>query len=100
MHYHFSACAAQVCHARVCNLEGQVEVLAQSERRLKEQVSALEEEKLQLETTVTQLQNLLTSLGIHPSSLDGLTLLPPSDTQKGLDVRTADPEHPALPQGS
>ncbi|XP_078801266.1 TBC1 domain family member 1-like isoform X12 [Oryzias latipes] len=90
----------QVCHARVCNLEGQVEVLAQSESRLKEQVSALEEEKLQLETTATQLQNLLTSLGIHPSSLDGLTLLPPSDTQKGLDVRTADPEHPALPQGS
>lgn len=77
-----------------------MEVLAQSESRLKEQVSALEEEKLQLETTVTQLQNLLTSLGIHPSSLDGLTLLPPSDTQKGLDVRTADPEHPALPQGS
>uniref|UniRef100_A0A8C7Z139 TBC1 domain family member 1 n=1 Tax=Oryzias sinensis TaxID=183150 RepID=A0A8C7Z139_9TELE len=93
----------QVCHARVCNLEGQVEVLAQSESRLKEQVSALEEEKQQLETTVTQLQNLLTSLGIHPTSLDGLTLLPPSDTQKaseGLDVRTADPEHPALPQGS
>ncbi|XP_024145207.1 TBC1 domain family member 1 isoform X4 [Oryzias melastigma] len=80
----------QVCHARVFNLEGQVEVLAQSESRLKEQVSALEEEKQQLETTVTQLQRLLTSLEIHSTSLDGLTLLPPSEAQSALELKATE----------
>ncbi|RVE76407.1 hypothetical protein OJAV_G00007230 [Oryzias javanicus] len=77
----------QVCHARVFNLEGQVEVLAQSESLLKEQVSALEEEKQQLETTVAQLQRLLTSLEIPSTSLDGLALLPPSDAQLALELK-------------
>ncbi|XP_021173664.2 TBC1 domain family member 1 isoform X2 [Fundulus heteroclitus] len=63
----------QVSHARVCNLEGRVEALAQSEGRLKEQVSALEEEKQQLASTVAHLQKLLTGLGIN-ADLDGQTL--------------------------
>uniref|UniRef100_A0A7N6C2G8 TBC1 domain family member 1 n=1 Tax=Anabas testudineus TaxID=64144 RepID=A0A7N6C2G8_ANATE len=53
----------QVSHARVCSLESQVESLVQSENQLREQVSALEEEKQQLLSTVTRLQDLLTSLG-------------------------------------
>lgn len=67
----------QVSHARVSGLEGQVETLAQSESRLREQVSALEEEKKQLASTITHLQDLLTSLGIHTTP-DGHTLPPPS----------------------
>uniref|UniRef100_A0A146P6H9 TBC1 domain family member 1 n=1 Tax=Fundulus heteroclitus TaxID=8078 RepID=A0A146P6H9_FUNHE len=63
----------QVSHARVCNLEGRVEALAQSEGRLKEQVSALEEEKQQLASTVAHLQKLLAGLGIN-ADLDGQTL--------------------------
>ncbi|KAM9315237.1 TBC1 domain family member 1 isoform 3-T4 [Pholidichthys leucotaenia] len=68
----------QVSHARVCSLESRVEALAQSEGQLKEQVSALEEEKQQLASTVTCLQDLLTSLGIHIGP-DGHTLPPPSE---------------------
>lgn len=59
--------------ARVCSLESRVEALVQSEGRLKEQVSALEDEKKQLLNTVTHLQDLLASLGIH-SPPDGHTL--------------------------
>ncbi|XP_028449480.1 TBC1 domain family member 1 isoform X2 [Perca flavescens] len=55
----------QVSHARVCSLESRVDALAQSEAQLREHVSALEEEKKQLFSTVTRLQDLLTSLGIH-----------------------------------
>ncbi|XP_013868714.1 TBC1 domain family member 1 isoform X3 [Austrofundulus limnaeus] len=61
----------QVSHARVCSLESRVEALSQSEGQLKEQVSALEEEKQQLVSTIARLQNVLTSLGIQ---LDGQTL--------------------------
>uniref|UniRef100_A0A665WHX1 TBC1 domain family member 4 n=1 Tax=Echeneis naucrates TaxID=173247 RepID=A0A665WHX1_ECHNA len=45
----------QVSQARVCSLESQVEALVQSEGQLREQVSALEEEKKQLLSTVTHL---------------------------------------------
>ncbi|GAA6214699.1 TBC1 domain family member 1 [Lates japonicus] len=93
----------QVSHARVCSLESRVETLVQSEGRLKEQVSALEEEKQQLLSTVTRLQDLLTSLGIH-SSPDGFTI--PSaaantEDSKGVANRTIDSLlHPlALPEG-
>lgn len=55
----------QVSHARVCSLEGQVEALGQSEVRLKEQVSALEEEKQQLSSTITRLRELLASLNVQ-----------------------------------
>ncbi|XP_041820289.1 TBC1 domain family member 1 isoform X2 [Chelmon rostratus] len=68
----------QVSHARVCSLENRVEALTQSEGRLREQVSALEEEKKQLASTVTRLQDLLTSLGIQTTP-DGPTLPPPSE---------------------
>ncbi|XP_040891559.1 TBC1 domain family member 1 isoform X2 [Toxotes jaculatrix] len=100
----------QVSHARVCSLESRVEALVQSEGQLREQVSALEEEKKQLLSTVTRLQDLLNSLGIHP---DGHTLPPPAERHvvststktedgKGLATRTVDsPLHPlALPEGS
>ncbi|KAM4750754.1 TBC1 domain family member 1 isoform 4-T4 [Anableps anableps] len=63
----------QVSHARVCSLESRVEALAQSEGQLKEQVSALEEEKKQLASTIAHLQKLLTSLGIN-ADLDEQTL--------------------------
>ncbi|XP_078116020.1 TBC1 domain family member 1 isoform X2 [Sander vitreus] len=63
----------QVSHARVCSLESRVDALAQSEAQMREQVSALEEEKTQLFSTVTRLQDLLTSLGIHTTP-DGHTL--------------------------
>lgn len=102
----------QVSHARVCSLEGRVEVLVQSEGRLKEQVSALEEEKQQLASTVARLQDLLTSLGIHTSP-DGHTIPPPSEKHAvaaasilegsdRLDNRTVDSLlHPlAPPKGS
>ncbi|XP_026215180.1 TBC1 domain family member 1 isoform X1 [Anabas testudineus] len=68
----------QVSHARVCSLESQVESLVQSENQLREQVSALEEEKQQLLSTVTRLQDLLTSLGIRITP-DGQTLPPPKE---------------------
>uniref|UniRef100_A0A673CG80 TBC1 domain family member 1 n=1 Tax=Sphaeramia orbicularis TaxID=375764 RepID=A0A673CG80_9TELE len=58
----------QVSHARVCSLENQVQALVHSEGRLKEQVSALEQEKKQLLSTVTRLQDLLTSLAPPESS--------------------------------
>ncbi|KAM3864861.1 TBC1 domain family member 1 [Diretmus argenteus] len=57
----------QVSHARVCSLESRMETLVQSEGQLREQVSSLEEEKRQLQSTVTRLHNLLTSHGIHTS---------------------------------
>uniref|UniRef100_A0A8C4IVB4 TBC1 domain family member 1 n=1 Tax=Dicentrarchus labrax TaxID=13489 RepID=A0A8C4IVB4_DICLA len=61
----------QVSHARICSLESRVEALAQSEGQLREQVSALEEEKKQLASTVTRLQDLLTSLDVGtPPYLD------------------------------
>ncbi|KAK5606813.1 hypothetical protein CRENBAI_015237 [Crenichthys baileyi] len=63
----------QVSHARVCNLESRVEALAQSEGQLKQQVSALEEEKTQLASTIAHLQKLLTSMGIN-ADLEGQTL--------------------------
>uniref|UniRef100_A0A3B4VJN9 TBC1 domain family member 1 n=1 Tax=Seriola dumerili TaxID=41447 RepID=A0A3B4VJN9_SERDU len=102
----------QVSQARVCSLESRVEVLGQSEGRLREQVSALEEEKNQLLSTVTRLQDLLTSLGIH-NSPDGHTLSSPTERhaasaaaktedRKGLANRTEDPllHMLALPEGS
>lgn len=80
-----------------------MESLVQSEGRLKEQVSALEEEKKQLLSTVTRLQDLLTSLGIH-SSPDGFTI--PSaaantEDSKGVANRTVDSllHSLALPEG-
>uniref|UniRef100_A0A3P8PXA8 TBC1 domain family member 1 n=1 Tax=Astatotilapia calliptera TaxID=8154 RepID=A0A3P8PXA8_ASTCA len=63
----------QVSHARVCNLESRVEALAQAEGQLKEQVSALEEEKKQLLNTITHLQGLLSNLGINANP-DGQAL--------------------------
>ncbi|XP_059194124.1 TBC1 domain family member 1 [Centropristis striata] len=100
----------QVSHARVCSLESRVEVLAQSEGQLKEHVSALEQEKKELASTVTRLQDLLTSLGIHTTP-DGHTLPPPTErhtvtakvgNREGLSNRTVDSlPHPlALPEGS
>lgn len=92
----------QVSHARVCSLEGQLEVLVQSEGQLREQVSALEQEKTQLLSTVSRLQDLLNSLGIHTSP-DGQVVVPPDDklpaSLKGRDThgpggRT---EHSILP---
>uniref|UniRef100_A0A1A8GHI2 TBC1 domain family member 1 n=1 Tax=Nothobranchius korthausae TaxID=1143690 RepID=A0A1A8GHI2_9TELE len=63
----------QVSQAQVCSLESRVEALAKSEGRLKEQVSSLEEEKLKLVGTITQLKSLLSSMGLN-SSLDGQTV--------------------------
>lgn len=107
--YQPSPCPTQVSHARVCSLESRVEALTQSEGRLREQVSALEEEKKQLASTVTRLQDLLTTLGIHTTP-DGHTLPPPSERYavtatakvEGLANRTVDSLlHPlALPEGS
>ncbi|XP_023124964.2 TBC1 domain family member 1 isoform X3 [Amphiprion ocellaris] len=100
----------QVSQARVCSLESRVEALVQSEGQLKEQVSALEEEKQQLASTVARLHDLLTNLGIHP---DGHTLPPPSEKHavaaaskleisERLDNRTVDSLlHPlVLPKAS
>lgn len=91
----------QVSHARVCSLEGRVEALAQSESHLREHVSALEEEKKQLVSTVTRLQDLLASLGIHTTP-DGHTLPPPSERHRVTAIRTVDSlPHPlVLPEGS
>ncbi|XP_028317468.1 TBC1 domain family member 1 isoform X3 [Gouania willdenowi] len=66
----------QVSHARACSLEAQVEALVQGEMRLKEQLSVLEQEKKHLASTVTRLQDLLSTLGVHFSP-DGDTLTPP-----------------------
>ncbi|XP_040001849.1 TBC1 domain family member 1 isoform X2 [Xiphias gladius] len=102
----------QVSHARVCSLESRVEALVQSDGQLREQVSALEEEKKQLLSTVTRLQDLLTNHGIH-SSPDGHILPQPverhavsaagkTEDRKGLAKRTVNSLlHPlALPEGS
>ncbi|XP_071399676.1 TBC1 domain family member 1 isoform X2 [Centroberyx affinis] len=97
----------QVSHARVCSLESRVENLVQSEGRLKEQVSALEEEKRQLQSTVTRLHDLLASLGIpaspdaHPPS-DGHTFTAKGDGREELGNGTAASlTHPlALPDSS
>ncbi|TKS68136.1 TBC1 domain family member 1 [Collichthys lucidus] len=103
----------QVSHARVCSLESRVEALAQSEVRLKEQVSALEGEKQQLQSTVTRLQDLLSSLSIHTTTTTTTTeehALTPSHSERHaaaakvvvLANRTVDSRpHPlALPEGS
>ncbi|XP_061567003.1 TBC1 domain family member 1 isoform X2 [Cololabis saira] len=86
----------QVSHARICSLESRVEALAQSEGRLKEQVSALEEEKQQLVGTVDRLQNLVTGLGLHAGA--GEPTLPslPGLAASALDGRTADSVHHPL----
>ncbi|XP_027138463.1 TBC1 domain family member 1 isoform X3 [Larimichthys crocea] len=103
----------QVSHARVCSLESRVEALAQSEVRLKEQVSALEGEKQELQSTVTRLQDLLSSLSIHTTTTTTTTeehALTPSHSERHaaavkvevLANRTVDSHpHPlALPEGS
>ncbi|XP_037327606.2 TBC1 domain family member 1 isoform X2 [Pungitius pungitius] len=71
----------QVSHARVCSLEGQVEILAQSEGQLREQVTALEGEKEQLASTVRHLRDILTGLGIHTTP-EGHTPPPPHPEDK------------------
>ncbi|XP_072771020.1 TBC1 domain family member 1 isoform X2 [Nerophis lumbriciformis] len=60
----------QVSYARVCSLESRVAALVQSDAELREQVSALKQEKLQLVSTATRLQDLLTTLGIHSTPDD------------------------------
>ena len=108
----FISTIPQVSQARVCSMQGRVEALSQSEVLLTEHVSALEEEKKQLVSTVQLLQDILTSLGMH-STPDGQTLPPPSErdtvtaTEKveereGGANRTVDsPPHPlVLPEGS
>uniref|UniRef100_A0A671TLY0 TBC1 domain family member 1 n=1 Tax=Sparus aurata TaxID=8175 RepID=A0A671TLY0_SPAAU len=89
----------QVSHARVCSLESRVEALAQSEGQLREQVSALEEEKKQLASTVIRLQDLLKGLGMHASP-EGHGL--PAPSERHAANRTVDSlPHPlALPEGS
>lgn len=77
-HHIASITPAQVSHARVWGLESRVEDLAQSENQLREQVTVLEEEKNELLSTVTRLQDLLASLGIHTTP-DGHTLPPPAE---------------------
>ena len=77
----------QVSHAHVRSLESRVEECVQSEVRLTEQVSALEEEKKQLLSTVTHLQDLLTSLGIQ-SSLDGHAPPPAAERQAASAATT------------
>ena len=64
--------------SRISSLESQVETLAQSESRLREQVAALEDEKKQLASTVMHLQELLSNLSLNPT-LDGQTLTLPSE---------------------
>ncbi|KAL6110053.1 tbc1d1 [Pungitius sinensis] len=100
----------QVSHARVCSLEGQVEILAQSEGQLREQVTALEGEKEQLASTVRHLRDILTGLGIHTTP-EGHTPPPPHPEDKqrlgavrggGGEVSTADflLHTTVLPEGS
>lgn len=81
----------QVSHARVCSLESRVETLVQSDRQLREQVSELEQEKKQLLSTVSRLQELLHSLGLH-TPLDGQTIPPHSSATPGLPHPLALPE--------
>uniref|UniRef100_A0A3Q3J166 TBC1 domain family member 4 n=1 Tax=Monopterus albus TaxID=43700 RepID=A0A3Q3J166_MONAL len=89
----------QVSHARVCSLENRVEALVQSEGQLKEEVAALEEEKKHLLNTVTRLQDILSSLGIHASP-DGHTPPPPDErctvTAEEQGNRTEDSCHHPL----
>uniref|UniRef100_A0A8C3AZF4 TBC1 domain family member 4 n=1 Tax=Cyclopterus lumpus TaxID=8103 RepID=A0A8C3AZF4_CYCLU len=86
----------QVSHAHVCSLESRVEAVAQSEGRLREQVSALEGEKKQLASTAARLRDLLTGLGIHTTP-EGRTLPQPP----GRRAKTDDGEGPlVLPEGS
>lgn len=102
-----SVISHQVSHARVCNLESHIEGLVQSENQLRAQVSALEEEKKQLLSTVTRLQDLLSSLGLHMSP-DGHAPPPPTakhtatgENREELGNRTADPLlPPSAPKGS
>ncbi|AWP05654.1 putative TBC1 domain family member 1 [Scophthalmus maximus] len=77
----------QVSHARVRSLESRLEAFVQSEGRLKEQVSALEEEKKQLLSTVTRLQDVLTNLDV-PNSLDVHTLPPPAERHAASAAKT------------
>ncbi|XP_039651308.1 TBC1 domain family member 1 isoform X2 [Perca fluviatilis] len=101
----------QVSHARICSLESRVDALAQSEAQLRDHVSALEEEKKHLFSTVTRLQDLLTSLGIHttpdghapPHPLkDTVTTTAKMEDREGLASRTDDslPHSLVLPEGS
>ncbi|XP_055082644.1 TBC1 domain family member 1 isoform X5 [Periophthalmus magnuspinnatus] len=84
----------QVSHARVCSLESRVEALVQSDSQLREQVTELEQEKQQLISTVTRLQELLNSLGILASP-DAQSLSPPARTAPA-NAHTCDPG-PTLP---
>uniref|UniRef100_A0AAV2LHI4 TBC1 domain family member 4 n=1 Tax=Knipowitschia caucasica TaxID=637954 RepID=A0AAV2LHI4_KNICA len=87
----------QVSQARVGSLESRVEALVQADGRLREQVSGLEQEKQQLLCTVSQLQDLLHSLGIHTSA-DGQTLSPANVDSHNPGCS---PAHPlALPEAS
>lgn len=108
----FISTIPQVSQARVCSLQGRVEALSQSEVLLTEHVSALEEEKKQLVSTVQLLQDILTSLGTH-STPDGQTLPPPSERhtvtatekveerERGANRTVDSPPHPlVLPEGS
>lgn len=76
-----------------------MEALAQSEGQLREQVSALEEEKRQLASTVTRLQDLLKGLGIHTSP-EGHGLPPPSERHAANRTVDSLPHPLALPEGS
>lgn len=93
--------SAQVSHARIAGLESQVETLARSEGRLREQVCTLEGEKEQLARTVAHLQDLLNSLSIR-SPPDGLALPPAPGTLSLEETATSDSvSDPAVhPEGS
>ncbi|XP_063740113.1 TBC1 domain family member 1 isoform X1 [Eleginops maclovinus] len=75
----------QVSQARVCSLQSRVEAMSQSEVLLTEQVSALDEEKKQLVSSVKHLQDMLTSLGIHTTP-DGQT--PPLPSERHIVTAT------------
>ncbi|CAL8333210.1 unnamed protein product [Lota lota] len=103
----------QVSQARVSSLEGRLDGLSRSESQLKERVSCLEEEKGQLQGTVSRLHALLTSLGVYTSPDGHLIARPRSPDQQhrgtpgrpagteGLGNGTPDPlPHPlVLPGG-
>lgn len=84
-----------------------MEAAAQSEGRLREQVSALEREKKQLASTAARIRDLLTGLGIHTTP-DGRTLPPPPgrrakpDAGEGPAIMTADclRHPPVFPESS
>ncbi|XP_053713474.1 TBC1 domain family member 1-like isoform X2 [Synchiropus splendidus] len=87
----------QVSHARVCSLESRVASLAQSEVQLREQVSALEDDKRKLMETASRLQELLLSYGIHTSP-DGLRHPPNTEGHtvvkgEGVESETVDSLH-------